>query len=295
MAEADELAYRGFVINRADPDHPYDLIKVDGLRGAAVRSGDTPIPRGDGDTPGSHWLEAKRPVLTVDAFGDYHDVVPPLVAAFQPSRSVEHPLVWREGGEEVRLYCRPVDVPVTRQASRQGATEVAIALKAADPRVYGQLRTVQVEPFKLAGGAVNDPVDDPKDATAEGGTDETVHNGGASDAHPQMTVSGPDSGSADGVRLTNRTNGSQIEVSTSVGPGQTLVVRMREWVTRRLDTFIVELDGANRYDDWTTRGEVFYLSPGDNVVRLEVLGGTDTGVKATLSYRDTYDGERRDD
>lgn len=295
MVDADELEYRGFVINRADPDHPYDLVAVEGLRGQAVRSGDTPIPRGHGDTPGDHHLEPKRPVLTINAVGDYHTVVPPLLEAFRFSASREEPLVWTEAGEEVRLYARPVDVPVERQADRQRITEVTIGLKASDPRLYGRQRSVQLDPFTLEGGTLDYPVDYPKDFSAEGGNEKTAPNGGTSDAHPHITVSGPDSGSADGIRLTNTTNGSKLEVSTSIGAGQTLIVRMREWATHQFDRLIVELDGANAYNGWTNRGEAFYLPPGNSQLRLEVLAGDETGVRATVSYRDTSDGERRDD
>lgn len=293
MVADGQYEYRGLTMG---VDTPYHLPKIEGLRGQTARVGDSPIPRGDGSTPGDHHLDAKRPLLEVAAEGAYDDVVPDLVEAFRVSRSTEHPLVWVEAGEEVRLYCRPIEVPVPRSGQDgDGVTRIDVGLKASDPRVYGAQRTVTLTQFDTTGGTLDFPINFPADFSAESGNDKQATNQGSSDAHPQITIDGPDSGSADKVEITNTTNGSKVVLTASIGVGQTLTFRTREWVTRKLDVPIVELDGANRYDKWDNRADFLYLSPGGNRVKFEVLTGTSTGTRCTLSWRDTSDGVRRDD
>lgn len=293
MVDEGQFEYRGLTIGKGTP---YTVRSFEGLRGMAARTGSTPIPRGDGSTPGDHHAEAKFPVLSVQCRGAYGDVVPDLLEAFRLSRSKEHPLVWPEAGEEVRLYCRPTETPVPRSGDLgPNITRIDIGLEASDPRIYGTRRTVTLSNFDATGGTTNFPVDFPLDFSAESGNDKQAVNQGTSDAHPQVTIDGPDSGSADKVEVTNTTNGSKLVLTASIGAGQTLTFRTREWVTRKLDELIVELDGANRYDEWDNRADFLYLSPGDNSVKFEVLTGTATGTRCTLSWRDTSDGIRRDD
>lgn len=291
MVDEGQLEYRGLTLGTGTA---YHVTNIEGLRGLATRVGDTPIPRGDGSTPGDHHAEAKRPVLSIAAEGDYDDVVPDVIEAFRLSRSDEHPLVWVEGGEEVRLYVRPVDVPIVRQAP-PNLTRIDVGLKATDPRVYGQQRSITLSDFDATGGTTNFPVNFPLDFSAESGNDKQAINNGTSDAHPQITIDGPNSGSADKVEITNTTNGSKLVLTASIGTEQTLTFRTREWVTRRLDTLIVELDGANRYDKWDNRASFLYLSPGDNRIQYQVTSGTGEGTRCTLSWRDTFDGLRRDE
>lgn len=293
MVDEYQWEYRGLTLGK---DTAYSVRKIEGLRGHAMRVGDSPIPRGDGSTPGDHYADAKRPILQVQATGKYSDVVPPLLEAFRPARSDEYPLVWKEGDTELRLYVRPVEVPVPHSAGLgPNVTRVKVGLKATDPRIYGTQRSVTLTQFDTTGGTLDFPINFPADFSAESGNDKQATNNGTSDAHPQITIDGPDSGSADKVEVTNTTNGSKVVLTASIGVGQTLTFRTREFVTRRLDTLIVELDGANRYDKWDNRADFLYLSPGDNRVQYQVLTGTSTGSRCTLSWRDTSDGIRRDD
>lgn len=287
-----DVTYRGLTL--ADPYRPH---RVQGLDSVSVRTGgDRDQPRGDGQLPGSHFQDARRITLDVHVIGKRADVLPDLLAAFQPSRSREHALTWRDevDGELRRVWARVVDAPVTRDAALgPHLTEVRIGLKATDPRIYGAQVLEALRPYAVTGGGLNYPGDWPKDFSADTTVETIAHNAGDSDAHPTVRVRGPSSGSVERFRIENVTNGSELDVETSIGAGQTLTVRMREWVTGHLDELVVELDGATRYGSWLSRPDEFWLSPGDNRLRLIVESGDDPS-EADLVWRHTYAGTRKE-
>lgn len=284
------LTYNGLDINTGSKN-PYSIASIEGLRGFGVRSGDSPIPRASGDTPGDHYLSSKNPVLSIRAIGRYDEIIPQLLDAFRPQRNQELPLEWEENGEKRILFCRTIDAPIVHERNLDPAAfDVTIGLKASDPRVYGEDHKINATSFVLSGGAVNEPINEPKNATEEGGNYKSAFNNGDSDAHPTITVFGPDSNTIERFEVINETNGSRVDISASIGSDQSLIVRMREFVTRRLDKRIIELSGANRYNSWENKGEIFYLSPGDNVIRFDVTSGNETGAKMVMSWQDTFDG-----
>lgn len=276
-----EFRYRGLAFGYA----PVVVTDVEGLIGSEARVGDRDMPRGDGAVPGDHYLAPKTPILT--AVVTSRAALGPLRAALRSSRTVELPLTFGLDGEQLRVWCRVVGLEVQH---RPGSVHVQIALRASDPRVYSEdALSVSVPVYVTGGIGYHDyPGDYPKDATSTGGAETVAHNAGDSDAHPLVRVWGPTSGLTTRVTVTNRTNGSQVDVATDIGAGQILTVRMREYVTGRTDERIVEVSGADRYGAWQSRPQALRLSPGDNVIRLVVEGAAPSG--AALTWRHTWDG-----
>lgn len=284
----EQITYRGLVL-----DGPYMVTRVEGLDGAEVRTdADTHIPRGDGHLPGSHWLDARRITLTVRVVG--RERLPTLMAAFRPARNVEPALSWTEDdGTSRRVYCRPVQTIAT--VSGGMVVDLPIGLKASDPRIYGPSRSALVNPWQPSQEGIDYPkAEYPINWPPAVGTQAVVRNGGDSDAYPTVRIRGPQVGQLESWRLANLTTGAQLQVDTTVGPGQLLTVRMREWVVGDPSALIVDLDGQSRYGGWVSRPEPFWLAPGDNVLRLTTLSGADPS-SAELIWRDTYGGTRRDD
>jgi len=279
-----EFRYRGHTFGYA----PVVVTEVEGLIGSEARVGDRDMPRGDGAVPGDHYLAPKTPILT--AVVTSRAALGPLRAALRSSRTVELPLSFGLDGEQLRVWCRVVGLEVQH---RPGSVHVQIALRASDPRVYAEEQRSVSVPVYVVGGAggagYHDyPGDYPKDATTVGGAEAVAHNAGDSDAHPLLRVWGPTSGLTSRVTVTNRTNGSVLDVATDVGAGQILTCRMREYVTGRTDERIIEVSGADRYGAWQSRPAPLRLSPGDNVIRLTEEGAAPSG--AALTWQDTWDG-----
>lgn len=289
-----EMQYRGLVFGG---DRDVAVRRVSGLYGYTARADDPAQPRGDGAIPKHHYLEARSVELELELLGsdvELRDMERQVREAFALSRIAELPLWFKLPGDDERLiYCRPTASSWDATHDRRAVIEPTVALTASDPRVYGAERTVSVPLYAADAGGVDDPVDGgAKDVGTIGEQQEAVfHNAGDSDAHPMVQAWGPETGTTTRVTLENRTNGSVLDVETDVLPGQQLVARMREWVTRDPTARPVELDGASRYAAWLTRGEPFWLSPGDNVLRLTVEGAAPTDVQVTA--RDTYDGTVR--
>ena len=287
-----QFHYRGLTFGRHTR---YRVTRVEGLEGhMAARLGEREIPRGDGEIPGAHYLSGKRPMLTLMVVGDRAEVWPPLIEAMRVSRHRAFPLRFKVADRPERLiYARVAEAPVMLEGS--AVVEHTIGLHASDPRVYSAAERQTLVPVYSADthGYFNydrPPHDGnyPKNADfADPSAERVARNAGDSDAYPTVQVQAA-SGQIDSFTLDNRTNGSQLQVDTLVQAGQTLTVRLREWVTMSTNTMIVELDGESRYVDWTSRPDTFFLSPGDNVLRLSVSGGDD--VTCRVIWRDTWDG-----
>lgn len=280
----DRISYRGLTL-----DGPYIVRSVEGLAGSSARvGGDTDQPRGDGELPGVHFLDARHITLTVRTVGLEH--VSALVSAFRVSRRDALPLSWEEFGSERRCFARPIESSAGWDLGLGPvADDFTVALKASDPRIYGRRRVVLLNPYGVVSAGLDYPVDYPKVYGADSRIEAVARNSGDSDAHPTIRVRGPDVGTLDGFEVHNVTNGARLQVDTPVGAGQTLTVRMREWVTADPNRLVVELDGASRYGDWVTRPDLLWLSPGDNVLRLNVPSGEEPSG-ADLAYRDTFAG-----
>jgi hypothetical protein len=285
-----DITYRGLTLARPD----YLVTVREGFEGSTARIGaDREQPRGDGGLPGNHYLEPRFPRMS--GLLCRSELLPTLLAAFQPSRRIEHPLSWtNDDGDERLVYARTVSTEVPRDNAPPGWQRATIALKASDPRIYGPRHVVRVEPFAVVEGGLDYPiVNYPKDFKPDVTTTAVASNVGDSDAHPTVRIHGPVSGTTTSWRLRNTTNGSELQVDTALGPGQLLTVRLREWIVADPAALIVELDGASRYGAWVTRPEVLWLSPGDNTLRLDILTG-DLPSAAEVIFRDTFSGTRRD-
>lgn len=282
-----KFTYQGLTLSKPD----FAVQQIEGLDGIEARTGgDTEQPRGDGSLPGQHFLGARHVTMQLRCLTN--GAVRRLLDAFQPSRTREHPFAWEANEGERRIFARVVASPVTRAGRFHPIADASIALKASDPRIYGDRRLVGLQPFAVAESGLDYPVDYPKDYGVEV-VEAIATNAGDSDAHPTIRIHGPEAGSLTSWRLRNTTNGSTVQVDATIGPDQLLTVRLREWVVADPAALIVELDGESRYGDWVTRPEILWLSPGDNVLRLEVLTG-DEPSSAEIVYRDTYGGTRRE-
>jgi hypothetical protein len=86
--------------------------------------------------------------------------------------------------------------------------------------------------------------------------------------------------------MTNLTNGSVLQITTTITTGQILSADMTAAVTGA-NALVISLSGANRYGNWTVPRTAFSLSPGSNVLRFQVTG-TSTDAVANLTWRDTW-------
>lgn len=287
-----QRSYRGLLLGEGTA---YDIIEEDGVESLTVRDGDREFPRASGSIPGKHYAESKVIVLTTEVVGplnDTEELFDNFKKAFQLSEDEEYPYVFKNPGQDERfIWARTIRRPRVRTlASELGVTQMQVALKAADPRVYSTTRkNVTVPLFQVGGGGFNLPTELPLDMTEPTKASAVAVNEGDAYAYPLVRFqhSAGSTATVNGVTLTNVTNGDVLTIATSIAPGQTLVADMGAAV-RGTGDLIVYIDNASHYNAWALPRSPFRLTPGDNTLTLTVDGTATTELVCVVSFRDTY-------
>ena len=214
-----EMSYRGMVFGGG---HSLGIQKVVGLQDLSIRSGDVPIPRGDGNIPGLHTIKGKDIVLGLVANGvpksqDLADTVHLASTTFRRT-DIPEPLYFKlPGMDESFVYVRCVGRVITHTPEMTfGHRPIRVRLTAADPRVYGSdSETTNINIYDASGGGSDFPFDFAEDFTVNTSREAVLTNDGDTDAHPLLRFYGPATGTVTSVKLTNPTTGQVFEVTTA--------------------------------------------------------------------------------
>ena len=292
------FTYRGLTFGEGT-DLPVTA-EIEGLLDVEVRSGSVPLPLGDGSFPGLHRADAVTVIFPILVTGDpssvaLDDRLRAVSAVFAPHPTTEFPLQCRLAHREFIVNCRPVrrKETVGPRTYNRGTVPFTVALERTDPRRYGTtVRNVSVPLFATSGGGFNFPIDFPINMSAQLRDTAVAVNAGDAAAYPLIRVQhvAPSADTFNGFILTNDTAGitTTIDLSasgSSLQPGQILTFNPFGMI-HPVGTELLHIEGASRFDAWQAPRVPFYLVPGANQIRLEVLG-TATSIAATLTYRDT--------
>lgn len=275
-------------------DTGYFVDHHEGLEGFDVRQSDSDEPRNDGAIRGLDYV-APRTVSFTLSLGeteaeDYETRWATIRAAFMPSRSADLPLTFKRPGQPERyVSCRPIQLVRAEEYKSFGQLgHPPLVLRAVDPRIYSSdVQSTNLTVYTASSGGMDWPVTDwPVDNTGGSQLLGAVTNNGTADAFPLVRFYGPTAGTVTGVTLTNLTNGDILQVTTTILSGQILTADMTAAVTGA-NTFVVSLDGANRYGSWAVPRSAFRISPGSNTLKFQV-SGTSTDAIANVQWYDTW-------
>lgn len=295
MALADlTWSYRDLVFGEGTAIY---VNRAEGFEGFEARTADADQPRGHGAIRGLDYVAPRTVAFelalidTTEAVDSsaYEALYASVRAAFTPSLSQDYPLIFKRPGQpERQINCRPIQLTRTEDFLRFNRFGFPpIVLRAADPRIYSTTeQTVSAPVFAAATGGFELPADLPVDFGTGTQVEAVVTNAGTAEAYPLVRFYGPISGTVTGVKLTNTTTGQILQVNTTITSGQILSADMSAAVTGS-NALVVSLDGASRYGSWALPRDAFYLAPGSNALRFEVIG-TSTNALATITWRDTW-------
>lgn len=273
------------------PGTDYNIVARQGLDGLSVRMLDEAAPDVDGYIPGKHLADPKSLLFDLelsaaDASG-LATLLTTLEAAFTRSTSTIYPLHWKDPGRDQRfVWARCVARPDYRDWTFEGGlVRASVELSAADPRIYGATqKRATVDIFQTDIGVDLPVVNLPMNFPASGSGEVVASNFGNVTAWPLVRVFHVSGDTITRAVLTNITNDTEIDVTTAVAAGQFLSVDMDSLV-RKLAVIHCQIDGQSRFGGWE-RPHNFGLSPGDNVLRLEIEPATAVG-SAVLTWHDT--------
>lgn len=266
--------------------------RADGFLDRMRRNLDSDLPRGHGDLPSSHWEDARDLSLTVALLPPATDVQLDAVWQTWTGRVTQDDarLYWKRQGLVERFYrCRPIAMgnPFDGQTIRH----LTCVWVASDPRAYGIVEKVQgLTPF----AATTTDFDFTEDFVADFGAgvgivggDVTVRNDGNADAYPVIRWYGPPSSTVTNVKVENLTDGSSVEVATTIATGQTLTFDGPAWITGApRQVLFLDPGAASRYGSWVQPRSPLTLPPGDSTLRFSATGTA--GSVAVVTWFDTY-------
>ena len=287
-----QRSYRGLLLGEGTA---YDIIEEDGVESLTVRDGDREFPRASGSIPGKHYAESKIIVLTTEVVGplnDTEELFNDFKKAFQLSEDEEYPYIFKNPGQDERfIRARPIRRPRVRTLeSELGVTQMQVALKASDPRIYSSAtKNVLVSKFDVGGGGFDLPVDLPIDMVAPTTTVAVARNDGDSYAYPLVRFfhNSDSVAQVNGVTLQNLTNGDVLTIETTIAPGQQLYADMDAYI-RATGGLIIYSDNSSYYSFWKLPRSPFRLSPGDNLLALHIDGTATNELVCVVTFRDTY-------
>lgn len=118
--------------------------------------------------------------------------------------------------------------------------------------------------------------------------DHEVVNAGSARTYPVVEFRGPSSSSMTSFKVTNLTTGGVLQIGTTVNAGESLFADMR--AAYGLSSGApVTLGGVSRYGSWVSPRTPWYLDPGTNLLRFQVLAGTATGASARVAWRSAWE------
>lgn len=294
--------YRGLILGA---ETVYTTAEARGLEGFEVSPGDSELPRTDGELPGDHLLTSRIVDLSFRVYAEQVGGPEGIGAAarifeqtFRRSRVEEHPLEWwLPGHSPKRVWCRPLSVgrPLS-WSTIQVAADLAVQLKATDPRIYSPGAEdgiwqpgLVLLPYNATPQGLDYPVEYPKEwpeAVGGAGLDRVARNEGNDDAYPVLTVIKNGPGTTIRLELRNLTTEQTFVYTGPIEPGQSLVVDFPAAVPIGRPRDPVLLSNTSRYGFWALPRDPFALPSGDNVLRLLATGSTD-GLVAALSWQHT--------
>jgi len=310
MAADYQITVGGFTIGEGTV---YDIVDVDGLDGFAVRSSDRALPDGWGEIPGRDLPASRTVTIEVEMFPED---APAFASAFVPAETIdgENVVGWKfPHVEELQAYGRVARCSRKRDQAGMSIAGYVVQLRLPDPRAYAASSsavamlstTTGTEALDYATGSGADLA---FDYAAGSGADLAFDYSGASGVgsfaatnagnvrtFPTLAIYGGTNGWSRAL-LTNVTTGQTFEI-TGGGPGtgQWLVGDMYRAVGYLSGSPVVlgsspawADDAATRYAFWAQPREPFYLQPGPNELRLEILEGDATSVLALVTYRNAY-------
>lgn len=271
----------------------FGIRAIRGLYDVDIESGATPIPRGDGDIPGTDYVRSKSIEIELVVEGEKQsqalaDDIGLVRTAFQ--RDTDPSKLWfkKPGEDEQFVLARPVGRAIQEDTqSEHGLKPITLRLHAADPRLYSSDPKVNnLTIHESASSGTDFDFNFPQNFTLNQATSFIVENEGNAKAYPVIRFFGPtDAGTIDGVTIFNETTGESLEVQASITSGQILKADMLAYIRASGDQ-VIGIDGSSRYGDWQVPREPLYLQPGDNLLRYEVDGTTDESV-ASVTWYDT--------
>lgn len=261
---------------------------ISGFEDFDATIGDLQIPRRWGDVPGLHTINARDVILELYTVED--DVWRTMLDTFLPSNTPTFLFIREPGDSEDRLvYARVTGRWFTRNPVHKFKKMASIRFRLADPRIYGSTNKAKtLSLYNPSGGGFDYGADYEIDFVGGTTEEKIVTNEGNADAYPLLRFYGPASGTVTAVKVTNITTEQMLDISSAVLINQILEADMRRIITVDPGAMpYINIDGSNRYGDWTLPRIPFYLAPGDNLLRFEITG-TSIDVVCTINHRDTW-------
>lgn len=255
----------------------YAVESIDGLEGWEARTSDDDLPRDDGALRGVDVQTARNIVMKLNYTGSREDLEARKVELMRwlvLQRSEDWELLFRLPGEALKsIYVRPTSMLRNIDPGQVFLQSQSVVLRAADPRHYAASTTTIEVPITSSRSSPNLMV---------------AVNMGTGPAYPVIRITGPPTGAATRVTLTNVTSHDVFDVSASLGPGNELIADMRSRVAGAAVS-PVTIDGVSKYGSWQAPRIPFALAPGTNYLMFEVEP-VGTAVTCTIEYRSTWAG-----
>lgn len=284
----------------------YDLRKTVGLEAVDTRGTNVEFSAAWGSSAGPAYVNERYVTLSVDVDAVAGAAVRyALETAFAPGLTgALSAFNWKwPGREELTAQARVTrwGRPHQFETELPGISPYEIELVFPDPRKYSAAVTSQAlgtyaaisGGLELTSGSgvdlgleltVSSGADLGLDMAASSGVgDFNCVNSGNTATYPVITFTTTVGVSS--YRLSNLTNGLSITVTQPLSPSEQLVANMRYAVTGSGSPILYQ--GVNRYSTWLSPRVPFYLSPGTNVLRFEVLSGSASST-CTVQWQNAY-------
>lgn len=279
-----QLSYNGLTFG-AGTD--IQVSEIDGLRALpAIRSGDVPRARQDGDWAGLNYLDERIITIDMEIFAPqtqtFESAVASVAAAFQnitdPTAQLPLEFYFRGWLESRRMLCRPTKAatPVDSTFGFQHAKPV-VELTANDPLLYSStLHSVSTGlPSPTTG--LTFPVTFPATFGSSSGGSMSATNLGNYATAPVITITGPVTNPV----VTFVASGAFMKLNLTLGPTDTLVIDM--------GARTVTLNGtASRYNTIVTGSSWWTIPPGTWSIGVASSDSTAVAATFTTQWRDAW-------
>lgn len=276
----------------------YPLIgNLENLLALEARIADQPIPQQDGDIPYGRWAAGRSVTLPFLIHGDPQtatltDRIAEWQGAFTANDPYRHDwLLYKIPGRTIMARARVVrrQVEMSPAAAREGRHQAIVEIKLADPRIYNAdvgLKTVTIPTGIAAGGGLDLPADLPWDMAATTGGSVNANNDGNATAYPVIRCQNTHpTGNIDTLEVVNVTTGVQVDIATTIAPGQILIADF-DGIVRAEQGPHIRIDDASRYGDWQHPREILGFAPGNNTLTSDVTGLGASGAVVRADWLD---------
>lgn len=305
MADDYQLDYNGTVIGDGTV---WDVTNWGGLEEWTSRNTDVTIPSGWGALGGSAFVAARVAQVTVESVDPV--AITLLEATLTPpplsAPATLYPVRWKfPEREELVAYGR-----VSRRSRPRtittalGLTSLAFELEFPDPRCYAYTPSTGTAPVYVAAATAWDltassGTNAGTDLAVDSGTGAgfdfvgtagsglvTVSNAGDVETYPVLTFTAANS-AVNQWSLTNLTTGAVLTFSTTVAPGDVMIVDLRPASSTSTTVVPVTINGTAEYSAWVAPRTPMAFPPGESVLRLDQLSGSGT-LTCGISWQSAY-------